>query len=232
MEFKDWFEERLIEVDNVTYLDNIEYGFFPTTKEIIEKIYNFFKDDFDMIDFLDIVHCKNYSDIVYNLVFKNDLICYESLIYLLKLLNNNEALKNMEIDLFYRLFVNAHKIDIMNDEFYCLMSLNPKFVDPEYIIQFEDYINKFLPEYTNINHLHNVFESELILNAELNAIVQTNFDLIGIVCFETKEQLEEYKAKTRASIITDDDLEDAKSKLESVSTAVKVYISNKETLLN
>lgn len=202
MKFKDWFDEKIIEIDDPKeYVEKFNY--VATTLDIVKKVYNLFKDT-KLIDYIDIVYDHdNHTDIFnYIIVFTNNLFDFKCVLDTVMIFNNIERIKHAKEDIGYfenTAISNPYHLDL-DDDFYCLLTVNPNKYIPEYIIELEEYLNEGIDGHTVMMNLYNQFTTKLESDKDFANLLSTIYNDFAIVCFESEDELNEYNRITRLSI--------------------------------
>lgn len=133
MTYKEWVKQSTVEVDDLEILkDEISY-IGLNDESVLKTVYKLLKD----INFLNIVKLykvKSHNS-AYTLAFSNG-VDVDSIFTFIRFLNGVSYIDNMDKEEFKDFLVAPGSTtikDIDNDNFYCLISLNPKIYNLDFI---------------------------------------------------------------------------------------------------
>lgn len=190
MKFQDWFDERVKVVYDVEELKKSNLNFIDTNIPIIKKIYNFYKNT-SIIDILGIYKNETGTGREY-LITLDGSIDVSGVFQNIKFLTINGILKNINKEYFINDCLMKRNVKINNNNFYCILTLNPYEYSNEYIKSVEKVLNENIDTYTNIDLLYDQFINELKTNSLFKAVLETTFLDFAIVCFKDKDEYKEF----------------------------------------
>lgn len=190
MDFKTWLKEKTIGIitkEDLNDMSENDVQYMATNKDILENIYNLYKDT-NILDFTDIYILKH-ERFDYVLVFTNELIDSYNIFETTKFLNSNKTFKNINMESLKALFIN----DIEDyDDFYVLLTLDPNIYKLDYVKKIEKLLNKTITKFTNLDLLYKEFKNLLNSDIESRLIIQTNMANFGIIAFNSLEEYNNY----------------------------------------
>lgn len=204
MKFQDWFDSRLKEYDSIEELQDSNMHYIVTDLFTLKKTYNAYKHTGLLnTEYVELGQIKDDENELYFFMVYDKYINFDSIFQYIKDIrglnlvdelskyNYKEALK--DCFMFVMSLDGSDKELDENKEYYFYISLNPNNYNIKYINEIDNIFNKCIPDYkVSIEHIETLIMSLLKDDKIFKYTFGTNWENVGVIAFETKEDLDYY----------------------------------------